>query len=43
MFGAVFVPTTGETDYAKRLPHLLKPLMMVLWGKGFDGNDFLAA
>ncbi|MEQ4725712.1 IS4 family transposase [Nonomuraea sp. B19D2] len=44
MIGAVFGPTaTGETAYAKRLLHLLRPDMLVLWDKGFDGNDFLAA
>lgn len=44
MIGAVFGPTaTGETEYAKRLLHLLRPDMLVLWDKGFDGNDFLAA
>jgi hypothetical protein len=44
LIGAVFGPTaTGETEYAKRLLHLLRPDMLVLWDKGFDGNDFLAA
>ncbi|MFK4272455.1 IS4 family transposase [Streptomyces milbemycinicus] len=41
---AVFGPTTtGETSYARRLLHLVTPGMLVLWDKGFDGNDFLAA
>ncbi|WP_147943274.1 transposase [Microbispora sp. CSR-4] len=44
VIGAVFGSTaTGETDYAGRLLHLLRPDMLVLWDKGFDGNDFLAA
>jgi hypothetical protein len=44
MIGAVFGPTaTGETAYAKRLLHLLRPDMLVLWDKGFDGNDFITA
>ncbi|SEG20656.1 hypothetical protein SAMN05444920_102193 [Nonomuraea solani] len=39
MIDAVFGPTaTGETDYAKRLLHLLRPDMLVLWDKGFDGR-----
>nr|WP_052769704.1 transposase [Streptomyces europaeiscabiei] len=44
LLGAVFGPTTeGETSYASRLLHLLRPDMLVLWDKGFDGNDFLAS
>ncbi|OIJ89368.1 hypothetical protein BIV23_41635 [Streptomyces monashensis] len=44
LLGAVFGPTAeGETSYAGRLLHLLRPDMLVLWDKGFDGNDFLAA
>ncbi|MFI9042713.1 transposase domain-containing protein, partial [Streptomyces sp. NPDC053726] len=44
LIGAVFGPTAeGETSYAGRLLHLLRPDMLVLWDKGFDGNDFLAA
>lgn len=44
VLGAVFGPTAeGETSYAKRLLHLLDPSMLVLWDKGFDSNDFLAA
>lgn len=44
LIGAVFGPTAeGETSYARRLLHLLAPDMLVLWDKGFDGNDFLAA
>ncbi|MET8949020.1 IS4 family transposase [Streptomyces sp. NPDC004542] len=42
--GAVFGPTAeGETTYARRLLHLLRPDMLVLWDKGFDSNVFLAA
>ncbi|MCX4632986.1 IS4 family transposase [Streptomyces sp. NBC_01443] len=42
--GAVFGPPAGgETSYASRLLHLLRPDMLVLWDKGFDGNGFLAA
>ncbi|MFF3127580.1 transposase [Streptomyces sp. NPDC057908] len=42
--GAVFGPTReGETSYATRLLHHLGPEMLVLWDRGFDGNDFLAA
>ncbi|MEU7643043.1 transposase domain-containing protein, partial [Streptomyces sp. NPDC039016] len=44
LIGAVFGPTIeGEASYASRLLHLLRPDMLVLWDKGFDGNDFLAA
>lgn len=44
MIGAVFGPTReGETSYATRLLHHLGPEMLVLWDRGFDGNDFLAA
>jgi hypothetical protein len=43
LIGAVFGPTAeGETSYACRLLHLLRPGMLVLWDKGFDGNAFLA-
>lgn len=43
LIGAVFGPTDeGETAYARRLLHLLRPDMLVLWDKGFDANDFLA-
>jgi Insertion element 4 transposase N-terminal/Transposase DDE domain len=43
LLGAVFGPTaTGETDYARRLLHLLDRSMLVLWDKGFDANAFLA-
>lgn len=43
LLGAVFGPTaTGETDYARRLLHLLGAGMLVLWDKGFDSNTFLA-
>lgn len=39
--GAVIGPTAeGDTSWASRL---LRPDMLVLWDKGFDGNDFLAA
>lgn len=42
LIGAVFGPTReGETDYARRLLHLLTPDMLVLWDKGFDSNAFL--
>ena len=44
LVGAVFGPTAeGETSYASRLLHLLRPDMLVLWDKGFDSNAFLAA
>ncbi|MDX3763772.1 transposase domain-containing protein [Streptomyces sp. AK02-04a] len=44
LIGAAFGPTAeGETSYAGRLLHLLRPDMLVLWDKGFDGNGFLAA
>jgi hypothetical protein len=37
LVGAVFGPTAGgETSYAGRLLHLLRPDMLVLWDKGFD-------
>ena len=39
MFGP---PATGETDYARRLLHLLTPGMLVLADRGFDGAAFLA-
>lgn len=43
LIGAVFGPTDeGETPYAGRLLHLLRPDMLVLWDKGFDANAFLA-
>lgn len=44
VIAAVFGPTReGETSYATRLLHHLGPEMLVLWDRGFDGNDFLAA
>ncbi|MCX5434555.1 IS4 family transposase (plasmid) [Streptomyces sp. NBC_00257] len=44
VIAAVFGPTReGETSYATRLLHHLGPDMLVLWDRGFDGNDFLAA
>jgi hypothetical protein len=44
LIGAVFGPTSeGETSYARRLPRRLTPDMLVLQGKGFDANAFLAA
>ncbi|MFR9673567.1 transposase domain-containing protein [Streptomyces sp. TR02-1] len=44
VIGAVFGPTReGETSYASRLLHHLTPGMLVLWDRGFDSNDFLAA
>ncbi|WP_432075731.1 transposase [Streptomyces wuyuanensis] len=43
VIGAVFGPTReGETAYATRLLQHLAPGMLVLWDRGFDGNDFLA-
>ncbi|WP_405182255.1 transposase domain-containing protein [Nocardia sp. NBC_01377] len=42
VIGAVFGPTElGETGYARKLLHLLRPDMLVLWDRGFDSNDFL--
>ncbi|MFD4456826.1 transposase [Nocardia sp. NPDC058480] len=42
VIGAVFGPTDlGETGYAAKLLHLLRPDMLVLWDRGFDSNDFL--
>jgi Insertion element 4 transposase N-terminal/Transposase DDE domain len=35
-------PATGETDYARRLLHLLRPDMLVLADRGFDAGAFLA-
>ncbi|MFF1900862.1 hypothetical protein [Streptomyces sp. NPDC058228] len=44
VIGAVFGLTReGETSYATRLLHHLGPEMLMLWDRGFDGNDFLAA
>jgi len=44
LIGAVFgPPATGETDYAARLLHLLRPDMLVLTDRGFDAAAFLAA
>ncbi|ODA71320.1 hypothetical protein APS67_004488 [Streptomyces sp. AVP053U2] len=44
VIGAVFGPTReGETSYATRLLHHLGPKVLVLWDRGFDGNDFPAA
>ncbi len=41
--GAVFgPPATGETDYARKLLHLLDETMLVLMDRGFDGAAFLA-
>ncbi|MFF3505510.1 transposase [Streptomyces sp. NPDC003247] len=43
LIGVVFGPTDeGETAYACRLLHLLRPDMLVLWDKGLDANAFLA-
>jgi hypothetical protein len=43
LIGSVFGPSgEGEAAYARQLLHLLRPDMLVLWDKGFDGNDFLA-
>lgn len=42
--GTVFGPAAeGETSYAGRLLHLLRPDMLVLWDKGFDSNAVLAS
>ncbi|WP_219070924.1 transposase, partial [Candidatus Mycobacterium methanotrophicum] len=42
LLGAVFgPPATGETDYARRLLHLLDDTMLVLCDRGFDAGDFL--
>ncbi len=44
LLGAVFgPPATGETDYARKLLHLLDETMLVLMDRGFDGAAFLAA
>lgn len=44
LLGAVFGPTAeGETSYAGRLLHLLDDTMLVLWDRGFDARDFIAA
>jgi hypothetical protein len=44
LIGAVFgPPATGETDYAARLCHLLRPDMLVLTDRGFDAAAFLEA
>jgi len=44
VIAAVFGPTReGETSYATSLLHHLGPEMLVLWDRGFDGNDFLTA
>ena len=41
LLGAVFgPPATGETDYARRLLHLLDDTMLVLCDRGFDGAAF---
>ncbi|MGW1802452.1 IS4 family transposase [Streptomyces sp. NPDC001984] len=43
LIDADFGPTAeGETSYAARLLHRLRPDVLVLWDKGFDSNDFLA-
>jgi hypothetical protein len=40
--GAVFgPPATGETDYARKLLHLLDETMLVLMDRGFDAGEFL--
>jgi hypothetical protein len=44
VIAAVFGRTReGETSYATKLLHQLSPEMLVLWDRGFDSNDFLAA
>jgi len=43
LLGAVFGPVAvGERAYATRLLHLLRPDMLLLADRGFDGNGFLA-
>ena len=43
LLGAVFgPPATGETDYARKLLHLLSADMLVLADRGFDAGAFLA-
>jgi hypothetical protein len=42
LIGAVFgPPATGETDYARKLLHLLTAEMLVLADRGFDAGAFL--
>jgi hypothetical protein len=44
LLGAVFGPTAeGETSYARQLLGLLDDTMLVLWDRGFDADDFMAA
>jgi hypothetical protein len=44
LIGAVFGPTSdGETSYASRLLHLLTPDMLLMWDRGFDSGNFIAA
>ncbi len=44
VIGAVFGPTReSETSYATRLLSHLGPELLLLWDRGFDSNDFLAA
>jgi hypothetical protein len=43
LIGAVSGPRTGETGYAGQLLHLLRPEMLVLTDRGFDGAAFLEA
>jgi hypothetical protein len=44
LLGAVFGPSAaGERAYALRLVHLLRPDMLLLTDRGFDGNDLLQA
>ncbi|MFE9728803.1 IS4 family transposase [Streptomyces sp. NPDC005794] len=44
VIAAVFGPTRrGEISYATALLEHLGPEMLVLWDRGFDGNDFFAA
>jgi hypothetical protein len=44
LLGAVFGPANvGERAYATRLLGLLRPDMLLLVDRGFDGDDFLAA
>ncbi len=44
LIGAVFgPPATGETEYARKLLHLLRPDMLLLTDRGFDAAAFLEA
>ena len=44
LIGAVFgSQADGETDWARKLLHLLDAAMLLLTDRGFDAGDFLAA